>query len=175
LPTLDGIRAKTLAELKCDPCRWQSMSTLASLEGKKDVVTVAPTGSGKTLTFWMPLLFRDDGIQLVVTPLNILGTQNEGDLAKLGIAEGKYRAIVANPEEVMKPGGGFEKLWEVENFTSRLISVVWDEVHCASIWKSFRPEYKRAHLLRNFLPRTPFHLATATFPDDIGDDVMTNL
>ncbi|EPS96399.1 hypothetical protein FOMPIDRAFT_94423, partial [Fomitopsis schrenkii] len=84
-------------------------------------------------------------LQLVVTPLNILGTQNEGDLAKLGIravavrgetatpklfreiAEGKYQAIVANPEEVMKPGGGFEKLWEVENFTSKLISVVWDE------------------------------------------------
>jgi len=37
----------------------------------------------------MPLLFRADGIQIVVTPLNILGTQNEQELAKFGV-----RAIV---------------------------------------------------------------------------------
>ena len=40
---------------------------------------------GKTLTFWMPLLFRPPGsIQIVVTPLNILGKQNVESLNKAG-------------------------------------------------------------------------------------------
>lgn len=40
---------------------------------------------GKTLTFWMPLLFRPLGILLVITPLNILGKQNVEILEKAGI------------------------------------------------------------------------------------------
>lgn len=41
-----------------------------------------PTGAGKTLTFWMPLLMavedgKKDAITFVVTPLNLLGKQNE--------------------------------------------------------------------------------------------------
>ena len=35
-----------------------------------DVITIAPTGSGKSLTYWMPLLFIKYGITVVVTPLN---------------------------------------------------------------------------------------------------------
>lgn len=55
------------------------------LKHEKDVIAIAATGSGKTLTFWMPLLFKKDGIQVVVTPLNILGKQNVESLATMGI------------------------------------------------------------------------------------------
>ncbi|KIK98244.1 hypothetical protein PAXRUDRAFT_803920, partial [Paxillus rubicundulus Ve08.2h10] len=41
--------------------------------------------NGKTLTFWMPLLFRPDGVQIVVMPLNLLGKQNVASLGKAGI------------------------------------------------------------------------------------------
>ncbi len=34
------------------PCLWQLKVVRAILEGK-DVVTIAPTGAGKTLTYWM--------------------------------------------------------------------------------------------------------------------------
>ena len=41
---------------------------------------------GKTLTFWMPLLFFPAGyIQVVITPLNLLGTQNVESLEKAGM------------------------------------------------------------------------------------------
>jgi outer membrane PBP1 activator LpoA protein len=33
----------------------------------------------------MPLLFKGDGIQIVITPLNILGKQNVDSLAAMGI------------------------------------------------------------------------------------------
>ncbi|KAH9831739.1 P-loop containing nucleoside triphosphate hydrolase protein [Rhodofomes roseus] len=193
LPSLEEICATTLAKLSRDPCRWQARATQLVLERKNDLINIAPTGSGKTLTFWMPLLFREDGIQIVVTPLNILGTQNEQELASIGvraiairaetatpqvfrdIAEGKYRVIVVNPEELMKDGGGFERLWKNSSFTSKIISIVFDEAHCISIWKSFRPDYKNIHRLRYILPNVPFVLATATLPDEMRREVMTTL
>ncbi|KAH9911255.1 P-loop containing nucleoside triphosphate hydrolase protein [Fomitopsis serialis] len=191
--SLEQIRETTLAKLGRFPCRWQAHATQVILERKKDLITIAPTGSGKTLTFWMPLLFRADGIQIVVTPLNILGTQNEQELAKFGvraiavraetatpkvfreIREGKYRAIVVNPEELMKVGGGFEDLWNDEGFTSRIMSIVFDEAHCISTWKSFRQDYKNIDRLRYLLPHVPFVLATATLPGEMQHEIMKTL
>lgn len=46
---------------------------------------MAGDGTGETLTFWMPLLSRPDGIQIVVTPLSLLGKKNATLLAKAGI------------------------------------------------------------------------------------------
>ena len=50
---------------------------------QKNVFTFAPTGAGKTLLFWIPLLFNDNGIQILVTPLNILGDKNAREIADL--------------------------------------------------------------------------------------------
>lgn len=85
VPSLAEIREKTARIFGCTPCLWQAKVAEAVLKGDKDVISVAATGSGKTLTFWMPLLFRTEGIQLVITPLNLLGEQNVDSLAKLGI------------------------------------------------------------------------------------------
>ena len=56
------------------PCLWQIRVVRAILNGG-DVITIAPTGSGKSLTYWMPLLYIKYGITVVVTPLKLLGTQ----------------------------------------------------------------------------------------------------
>ncbi|KII83144.1 hypothetical protein PLICRDRAFT_80666, partial [Plicaturopsis crispa FD-325 SS-3] len=101
------------------PCSFQLKSARAQLL-RKNVFTIAPTGSGKTLTFWIPLLFNDGGIQILVTPLNILGDKNVLEIADLfgikavnvtsdtasdglfkDIVALKYRVIVVNPEILM--------------------------------------------------------------------------
>lgn len=66
-----------------EPCLFQIEDALAQLRGE-DTVTIAPTGSGKTLTFWIPLLFAP-GILVLITALNILGDQNIAELTRLGI------------------------------------------------------------------------------------------
>ncbi|KAF8179485.1 hypothetical protein K438DRAFT_1938411 [Mycena galopus ATCC 62051] len=94
------------------------------------------------------LLAAPTGIQLVISPLNILGEQNVKQLADVGvkginitaetanadnfreIEEGKYRVIVTNIETLMQQDRGFEKLWKKPEFTRWLISIVWDEGHC---------------------------------------------
>ncbi|KAJ3492163.1 hypothetical protein NLI96_g179 [Meripilus lineatus] len=150
LPTIGGIRQRTLESLGHRPCLWQCESTLAILKGGRDVVCISGTGSGKTLTFWMPLLFRDGGIQVVITPLNILGEQNRRQLQRLGISaiaingdtatpenlqeimDLKHRVVVVNPEIAFKDGGSFGRVWKNQAFTSKIISIIWDEGHCVN-------------------------------------------
>lgn len=67
------------------PCLWQLKVALATLRGDKHVVSISRTGSGKTLTFWIPILLASDGILIVVVPLNLLGKQNVDQLTKAGI------------------------------------------------------------------------------------------
>ncbi|CAK5275042.1 unnamed protein product [Mycena citricolor] len=190
IPTLLEIRAKALKIFGCRPCLWQIRVVEAVLAHDRDVITIAATGAGKTLTFWMPLLFCEDGIQIIVSPLNILGDQNVSQLEKLGIRavnvtaetatqetfrdieKCQYRVIVTNVETLMQAGGGFEKLWKKTAFTLRLISVIWDEAHCVSKWGGFRPEYKDAGKLRYLIPRSvPFVIVSATLPAPVLADV----
>ena len=92
LPSLSEIRELTQQRFGVWPCLWQLKVAHALLRGR-DVVCTAGTGMGKTLTFWIPLLFSTGGIQIVITPLNLLGKQNTQALTKAGI-----RAIVINSE-----------------------------------------------------------------------------
>lgn len=56
------------------PCLWQIRVVRAVLAGE-DVITIAPTGSGKSLTYWIPLLYIKHGITVIVSPLKLLGNQ----------------------------------------------------------------------------------------------------
>ncbi|KAI6142460.1 P-loop containing nucleoside triphosphate hydrolase protein, partial [Pisolithus tinctorius] len=190
VPSCSEIRQRTQEVFGQRPCLWQVQTTQAVLHGNQDVVSISATGSGKTLTFWMPLLFRSQGVQIVIAPLNILGTQNVHSLQKFripaialtgetathenfkAIEEGQYRVIMTNPETLMKEGGGFESLWKNNSFASRIVSIVWDEAHCISRWGDFRPEYKLAGRLRYFIPSSiPYFVTSATLPTTVLDDI----
>ena len=56
------------------PCLWQIAVVCLILE-QQDVFTVAATGSGKSLTYWMALLYIKYGIVLLVTPLKLFKKQ----------------------------------------------------------------------------------------------------
>ncbi|ESK95783.1 hypothetical protein Moror_12395 [Moniliophthora roreri MCA 2997] len=58
------------------PCIWQLrvVRSTCILEGN-DVITIAPTGMGKSLTFWMPLLFTEKSVMILVVLLKTLGSQ----------------------------------------------------------------------------------------------------
>ena len=86
--TIQRIRDITEAKFGKRPCWYQVKTALAIYEGK-DVVGCAPTGAGKTLSFWIPLLMAlEDGkdkMSFVVTPLNLLGKQNVMVLEEAGL------------------------------------------------------------------------------------------
>ena len=56
------------------PCLWQIKVVWMILE-QWDVIEIAATGSGKSLPYWMALLFIKHGIVVLVTPLKLLGQQ----------------------------------------------------------------------------------------------------
>ncbi|KDQ56405.1 hypothetical protein JAAARDRAFT_690571 [Jaapia argillacea MUCL 33604] len=194
IPTLQQIRQAAQGQLNQTPCLWQLQIGEALLKADKDVVCITATGDGKTLTFWLPLLFSEDGIVLVVTPLNQLGKQTEAQLGTSGVSciavESKtatpekfkairsleHRVVVANPELLMKDDGSFEALLRDPKFNSKLLAVVIDEAHCVSEWGGFRDEYRYIGRLRHLLPSSvPFYAASATMPPEILADVKKSL
>ena len=99
VPSLSDIRNKTEQVFGIRPCLWQIQVVQAILKGDRDVVSIASTGMGKTITFWMPLLFWPHGsLQIIVTPLNILGKQNIATLNKAGFKAIFISAYTATTE-----------------------------------------------------------------------------
>ena len=83
----------------------------------------------------------------------------------LDIENLKYQVIVTNIDIFEEVDGPFDKLWKRDLFSSKVISIIWDEGHCVSKWADFRPEYKNAGQLRYLIPsHIPFYVTLATLP-----------
>ncbi|KIK59958.1 hypothetical protein GYMLUDRAFT_168548 [Collybiopsis luxurians FD-317 M1] len=100
-------------------CLWQLKAVRTILKGQ-DVLTIAPTGAGKTLVYWLVLAFVKDGCIIVVTPLKDLGSQFKAELKAKGfsalnvtgnivtdevykeIALLKYHVVIFSPESMVK-------------------------------------------------------------------------
>ncbi|KIJ27530.1 hypothetical protein M422DRAFT_271266 [Sphaerobolus stellatus SS14] len=194
LPTFSQIRDDTHRVFSVRPCISQIQATAAQLEQDSDVVYISGTGSGKTLTFWMPMLYEEGSITILVTALNILGKQTADLLNEAGIPainltaananretfkeikDCKYRLIVVGPELLVEHPA-FDDLWITRKFVNRLTRVIFDEGHCISQWSgSFRPEYGFMYTLRFVIPKAvQFYVVSATLPDDVLSDVWTKL
>ncbi|TFK59387.1 P-loop containing nucleoside triphosphate hydrolase protein [Pluteus cervinus] len=193
--SIKEIRDLVYKHFKKRACWMQIQAALAIHDGL-DAITCAATGSGKTLSFWMPVLMaKDEGrdvMSLLVTPINLLGQQNAGTLEKAGlraiavsaenanektfedIEAGKYDIVIINPELIMSDA--MTSLLRKEAVYSRILSIIFDEGHCVSQWARFRQEYKYLGLLRFILaPSIPFYVASATFPPDVLAEVKTTL
>jgi superfamily II DNA helicase RecQ len=96
-PLLEQLCTATQKTFRQIPCLWQPQVTEAILKHNRDVILISATGSGKTLTFWIPLLSQHDSIQIVCAPLNILGSINIHLLAKYGIRAVTVIAETATP------------------------------------------------------------------------------
>ncbi|KIJ35148.1 hypothetical protein M422DRAFT_181151 [Sphaerobolus stellatus SS14] len=193
-PTYTEIRDVTHTAFGIKPCISQIQAAAAQIEKKSDVIYISGTGSGKTLTFWMPMLFETDSITIHVTSLNILGDQTAEKLNELNIPAinltasnaspanfakikaGKYRLIVVSPE-ILAKNKGFEELWKHTTFKQRLRRINFDEDHCISQWGgSFRPDYGSLYSLRFVVPKSvQFYVASATLPDEVLKDVWNKL
>ena len=78
----DLIMTKALSKYNISPHLFQLDICLALLR-KIDLVMTARTGSGKTLTFFLPMLF-EQGITIIISPLTTLENQHAKDVTKYG-------------------------------------------------------------------------------------------
>ena len=84
LPSSETIHVAVKEKFGFFPCKWQVEAALTQLQ-QRDLILLASTGSGKTLTFWIPLLFNEEGITIVVMPLVVLGDKNVAELSAVSI------------------------------------------------------------------------------------------
>ncbi|MBV1901739.1 MAG: DNA helicase RecQ, partial [Kordiimonadaceae bacterium] len=143
----------------------------------KSVLTVMPTGAGKSLCFQIPALMKP-GLTIVVSPLislmqnqvealKILGIEaasiNSGNAPEENqeiwqkLQAGTLKLLYLSPEKLMTP----RMLEALSNWQITLFAI--DEAHCISQWgAAFRPEYEGLSRLQTLFPSVPIIALTAT-------------
>ena len=156
----------------------------------RDVLAVMPTGSGKSLCYQLPAVFRE-GCTLVISPLIALMKDQVDSLQAQGVAASYINSSLPPREQQARlracRAGAYDLLYVApERFRSprfveavsgtRVSLVAIDEAHCISEWgHDFRPDYLR---LREAvaLPSRPQVLAlTATATVDVQQDIVQQL
>ena len=155
-----------------------------------NILTVMPTGSGKSLCFQIPSLVTG-GLTIVVSPLVALMEDQVAALKLAGVAAdainssrsrednvaawrraaaGETRLLYMAPERLMTE----RMLAALGRLDIRLFAV--DEAHCISQWgPAFRPEYEQLSQLRNIFPGVPIAALTATADAVTRDDIVARL
>ncbi len=163
---------------------------IKSVLNDHDVLTLLPTGSGKSLCFQIPALMKS-GICIVISPLIALMEDQVSSLQKKGI---KAIALTSkyNIEETIKAFdnlqfGNYKFLYlspeklqsefiqgKIKQLKVNLIAV--DEAHCISEWgHDFRPNYLKISILKESHPDTNIIALTASATPKVAKDIIDNL
>ena len=196
IPVSDAERAHITAAIQrmfgFDTLLPGQVETIAAALRGEDVLTILPTGGGKSLCYQLPALLDETGTTLVVSPLialmkdqveslpaavrahatTINSSLNGGELRRrlAQVAAGKYRLVYAAPERLRQPPflhtlrqAGINRL-------------VIDEAHCVSVWgHDFRPDYLIIKRVREALGHPPLIAVTATAPTRVRRDIVQQL
>lgn len=156
----------------------------------QDVLTILPTGGGKSLCYQLPTLLMN-GTTVVISPLIALMQDQIKALNDLNISAEMISSATSNDENSFT----LQKLLNEElkfiyvapeRFTSNeFVSVlqrininyfVIDEAHCVSAWgHEFRAEYRNLDRLKRFFPNTPICAFTATATKKVEADISQSL
>jgi ATP-dependent DNA helicase RecQ len=173
-----------------DAFRPGQEAAMDALLAGRHVLTVMPTGAGKSLCYQVPALVLG-GLTIVVSPLVALMQDQVVALRVAGVAAdtinssldrdaniaawrrvtaGETRLLYLAPERLMTA----RMLDALAKLDVRLIAV--DEAHCISQWgPSFRREYEDLSRLRGLFPGVPIIALTATADELTRADIAERL
>jgi ATP-dependent DNA helicase RecQ len=157
---------------------------------KQDLLTILPTGGGKSLCYQLPALLMD-GVTVVISPLIALMQDQIKALKDLDIKASMISSLQTNEQNnqtLQDLLNGHLKFIYVapERFTSNdFVGVlqridinyfVIDEAHCVSAWgHEFRAEYRNLDRLKKFFPDCTIAAFTATATKKVEADISQSL
>ncbi len=170
------------------PLQKESIETIIS---NKDLLTILPTGGGKSLCYQLPALYFKDKITIVISPLIALIndqvinlrlnsikaekltselTAQETSEVYTKIYDGSISLLYVSPERAVTDS--FKNLLRQIDVSF----IVIDEAHCVSEWgHEFRPDYRKLHFLKEEFPHIPIAAFTATATKKVSDDIVKSL
>src|SRR6266702_691179 len=173
-----------------DAFRPGQSDVVAAMLAGRDVLSVAPTGSGKSISYWVPAVV-DGGLTLVVSPLIALMKDQVDRLTDRGVAAtfvnssvepaeqrerlrralaAEYRLLFLAPERLARPGF-MDQLARL-----RIGRIVVDETHCISTWgHDFRPDYRLLSAAIAACGKPPVAGFTATATPQVRADIASSL
>ncbi|MGR5412832.1 DNA helicase RecQ [Vibrio astriarenae] len=173
-----------------DSFRHQQQSIIDTLVDGQDVLTLMPTGGGKSLCYQIPAIVRP-GVGVVVSPLIALMKDQVDALQQVGVSAAYLNSTLSSyeqrevedlirREEIQLLYIAPERLMmeQTLNLLSecRISLFAIDEAHCVSQWgHDFRPEYQQLSVLHQRFPQVPRIALTATADQRTKQEIISQL
>ena len=174
-----------------DSFREKQEEIITSILEGKDVITIMPTGGGKSICYQIPALILE-GITIVISPLISLMKDQVDNIKNIGIKSAYINSTLSDSEinsilnDVIKDEVKIlyvapERLESTEflNFITRvkIAQIAIDEAHCISQWgHDFRSSYRRISRFIDLLVDRPIITAfTATATEEVRRDIISLL
>jgi ATP-dependent DNA helicase RecQ len=157
--------------------RHQQEAIIQHILDKKDVLTLMPTGGGKSLCYQLPAVLLD-GLTIVISPLIALMKDQVDALNVNGIPAAFINSSQSTQEQIeisTRLKNNQIKLMDfLKTLPVALIAI--DEAHCISHWgHDFRPEYLMLAGLKTEFPNVPVIALTATADKLTKKDILEKL
>ena len=168
MPAISPMRRVLKDVFGFDDFRPGQEAVMTTLLAGRHVLTVMPTGAGKSLCYQVPALVLG-GLTIVVSPLVAL-MQDQVAALRARRRRGRHDQLLASTATTTSPHGAASTAGETRllylaperlmtermlealaRLDVRLIAV--DEAHCISQWgPAFRPEYEQSVAAARFFP-----------------------
>ena len=174
-----------------DSFRERQYEIITSILEGKDVVTIMPTGGGKSICYQVPALILD-GLTIVISPLISLMKDQVDNIKNMGIksayinstlSENEIKSIlndvIKNEVKILYVAPERLESTEFLNLITRvkISQIAVDEAHCISQWgHDFRSSYRRISKFIDLLVYRPIITAfTATATEEVRRDIINLL
>lgn len=179
----DGFRTELQRDAIVEACKFE-----------RDLFVSLPTGSGKSLIYQLPAMYKNFGLTIVVSPLVALISNQISNARRLGIPCATINSQMSKAwntavrSELSKKDTGLRLLYITpemlcsDHFQQQLITLsrnktlklfAIDEAHCVSSWgHEFRPDYLKLGQLRSRYPSVPIVALTATATNKVLKDIL---
>ncbi len=173
-----------------DAFRHHQADIIEAIINGQDVLTLMPTGGGKSICYQLPALIRP-GTAIVVSPLIALMQDQVDALMQLGIKAAFLNSTLKIGEqrliEEQFRNGAYDLIYMaperlLNEYTLNLIDqcdialFAIDEAHCVAQWgHDFRKEYQQLSMLHERYPHVPRIALTATADQRTRNEIIEQL